>query len=268
MTTPTGIAHSSSAATPIARAGCGPFRRSAAIVERYKPAPAGDRRARSAPRPSEPRPMSDLRHRTLAPPTASDYVVGRATRARRWCCSATASRSWYSWRHQLPVLSGGRLPRGRAGHARLRPDRKARDVHAYTQLHHVGDMVGVLDAFDAKTRDHHRPRLGRTGRVERGRAASRPLHRDRGAQRAVVAMRTMALFGRSMLFMSSGSSSTSRSRERPSASSTSRGDLPARVPVPRSPATRRSRAPDVDRRRRPAHDARAPDRPDTRCRRG
>jgi pimeloyl-ACP methyl ester carboxylesterase len=57
--------------------------------------------------------------------------------------------SWYSWRHQLKAL-------GDAGYRAVAPDMRGygqtdapADGRAYTQLHHVGDMVGVLDAIGA-----------------------------------------------------------------------------------------------------------------------
>jgi pimeloyl-ACP methyl ester carboxylesterase len=59
--------------------------------------------------------------------------------------------SWYSWRHQLPALAA-------AGFHAVAPDMRGygrtdapADPRAYTQLHHVGDMVGVLDALGAPT---------------------------------------------------------------------------------------------------------------------
>jgi pimeloyl-ACP methyl ester carboxylesterase len=59
--------------------------------------------------------------------------------------------SWYSWRHQLATL-------GEAGYRVLAPDQRGygstdapREVDAYTQLHLVGDIVGLLDALDVPT---------------------------------------------------------------------------------------------------------------------
>ena len=59
--------------------------------------------------------------------------------------------SWYSWRHQLRAL-------GDAGYRAVAPDMRGYggtdapdDVHAYTMLHHIGDMVGVLDALGTRT---------------------------------------------------------------------------------------------------------------------
>src|SRR5919109_3855620 len=55
--------------------------------------------------------------------------------------------SWYSWRHQLPALA-------QAGYHAVAPDMRGyggtdapAEIERYTQLHHVGDMVGVLDAL-------------------------------------------------------------------------------------------------------------------------
>jgi pimeloyl-ACP methyl ester carboxylesterase len=58
---------------------------------------------------------------------------------------------WYSWRHQLAAL-------GDAGYRVLAPDQRGYgrtdtpdQVDAYTQLHLVGDLVGLLDAFGIAT---------------------------------------------------------------------------------------------------------------------
>jgi pimeloyl-ACP methyl ester carboxylesterase len=59
--------------------------------------------------------------------------------------------SWYSWRHQLNALAG-------AGFHAVAPDMrgygqtgKPEAIDAYTMLHMVGDMIGVLDALGAET---------------------------------------------------------------------------------------------------------------------
>jgi pimeloyl-ACP methyl ester carboxylesterase len=56
--------------------------------------------------------------------------------------------TWYSWRHQLPALA-------QAGFRALAPDMRGygrseapEPIEAYTQLHIVGDMVGLLDALE------------------------------------------------------------------------------------------------------------------------
>jgi pimeloyl-ACP methyl ester carboxylesterase len=55
--------------------------------------------------------------------------------------------SWYSWRHQLPALAA-------AGYRAVAPDMRGYgktdapgEIERYTQLHHVGDMVALLDAL-------------------------------------------------------------------------------------------------------------------------
>src|SRR6516164_10640548 len=54
---------------------------------------------------------------------------------------------WYSWRHQLPALAAAGFhavaPDQRGYGGTDRPD----DVKRYTQLHLVGDVIGLLDAL-------------------------------------------------------------------------------------------------------------------------
>jgi pimeloyl-ACP methyl ester carboxylesterase len=59
--------------------------------------------------------------------------------------------SWYSWRHQLTALA-------EAGYHAVAPDQRGygqtdrpESIAAYTLLHLVGDLVGVLDALGAGT---------------------------------------------------------------------------------------------------------------------
>jgi pimeloyl-ACP methyl ester carboxylesterase len=59
--------------------------------------------------------------------------------------------SWYSWRHQLTALSD-------AGYHVVAPDQRGygqtdrpEAIDAYTQLHLVGDIVGLLDALGEET---------------------------------------------------------------------------------------------------------------------
>ena len=54
---------------------------------------------------------------------------------------------WYSWRHQLAPLAG-------AGFHAVAPDMRGygqtdapSEIERYTLLHHVGDMIGLLDAL-------------------------------------------------------------------------------------------------------------------------
>src|SRR5271168_2648845 len=59
--------------------------------------------------------------------------------------------SWYSWRHQLKALAD-------AGYRAVAPDMRGYgqtdrpdEIGRYTQLHLVGDMVGLLDALAVET---------------------------------------------------------------------------------------------------------------------
>jgi pimeloyl-ACP methyl ester carboxylesterase len=59
--------------------------------------------------------------------------------------------SWYSWRHQIPALAA-------AGFHAVAPDMRGygqsdqpEAIDQYSIFHLVGDLVGVLDALDAKT---------------------------------------------------------------------------------------------------------------------
>jgi pimeloyl-ACP methyl ester carboxylesterase len=96
--------------------------------------------------------MSDLRHRTLSTNGIRMHVAeaGEPGAPLVLLCHGFPE-SWYSWRHQLPALAA-------AGYHAVAPDMRGYgqtdqpdDVHAYTQLHHVGDMVGLLDALEVKT---------------------------------------------------------------------------------------------------------------------
>src|SRR5260221_8605759 len=59
--------------------------------------------------------------------------------------------SWYSWRHQLHALA-------EAGFHAIAPDMRGygqtdrpEQIDRYTLLHHVGDVVGLLDALGGET---------------------------------------------------------------------------------------------------------------------
>jgi len=96
--------------------------------------------------------MFDIRQRTLASNGIKMHVAesGPDDGPLVLLCHGFPE-SWYSWRHQLPALAA-------AGFHAVAPDMrgygqtdKPASVQAYTQLHHVGDMVGLLDALGAKT---------------------------------------------------------------------------------------------------------------------
>ena len=81
--------------------------------------------------------------------------------------------SWYSWRHQIGALAD-------AGYHVVAPDQRGygqtdapEAIDQYTQLHLVGDIIGLLDVAQRPHRGHRRPRLGRARRMEH-RAAGVP----------------------------------------------------------------------------------------------
>jgi len=96
--------------------------------------------------------MSELRHSTVETNGISMHVVeaGPADGTPVLLCHGFPE-SWYSWRHQLPALAA-------AGYHAIAPDMRGyggtdapESPLAYTQLHMVGDMVGLLDALAVPT---------------------------------------------------------------------------------------------------------------------
>ncbi len=96
--------------------------------------------------------MSEIRHRTIETNGIRVHVAesGPDDGPVVLLCHGFPE-SWYSWRHQLPALAG-------AGYHAVAPDMRGygqtdapEDIRAYTQLHLVGDMVGLLDALNAPT---------------------------------------------------------------------------------------------------------------------
>src|SRR5512132_1413339 len=94
--------------------------------------------------------MSDLAHRSVDSNGIRIHIAEQGTGPVVLLCHGFPE-SWYSWRHQLPALAAAGFhavaPDMRGYGQTDRPD----DGRAYTQLHHVGDMVGVLDALGAAT---------------------------------------------------------------------------------------------------------------------
>lgn len=96
-----------------------------------------------------PPPLEGLRTRRVATNGIELHVVeaGPHDGPVVLCCHGFPE-SWYSWRHQLRVL-------GDAGYRVLAPDMRGygsstqpADPHAYSTMHVVGDLVGLLDALD------------------------------------------------------------------------------------------------------------------------
>jgi pimeloyl-ACP methyl ester carboxylesterase len=91
--------------------------------------------------------MDEMRHRTVATNGIAMHVAEAGPQDGRTVVLCHGfPECWYSWRHQLRAL-------GDAGYHVLAPDQRGygltdmpADVDAYTQLHLVGDIVGLLDA--------------------------------------------------------------------------------------------------------------------------
>ena len=93
--------------------------------------------------------------------------------------------SWYSWRHQLPVIA-------EAGFRAVAIDVRGYgrssaplEVEAYGMLQHVSDNLGVVEALACQGSPvmHHRPRPGGADRRLLGPPATGHLHRGSDAQR-------------------------------------------------------------------------------------
>ena len=95
--------------------------------------------------------MDDVRHRQVATNGISMHVAeaGPADGPVVLLCHGFPE-SWWSWRHQLAPLAD-------AGWHVVAPDMRGfggtdapEDPRAYTTLHHVGDLVGLLDDLSAQ----------------------------------------------------------------------------------------------------------------------
>ena len=94
--------------------------------------------------------MSQITHRTVDTNGIRMHVAEQGEGPLVLLCHGFPE-SWYSWRHQLPALAA-------AGYHAVAPDMRGyggtdrpEAIDQYTQLHHVGDMVGLLDALGAET---------------------------------------------------------------------------------------------------------------------
>lgn len=90
--------------------------------------------------------MTDLTHRVVETNGIRMHIAEQGTGPLVVLCHGFPE-SWYSWRHQLPALAA-------AGYHAVAPDMRGYggtdrpdEVERYTQLHHVGDLVGLLDAL-------------------------------------------------------------------------------------------------------------------------
>jgi pimeloyl-ACP methyl ester carboxylesterase len=90
--------------------------------------------------------MSEIRHRTVETNGIRMHVAEQGTGPLIILCHGFPE-SWYSWRHQLAALAA-------AGFHAVAPDMRGygqtdapAEIEAYTLLHLVGDMVGLVSAL-------------------------------------------------------------------------------------------------------------------------
>ena len=90
--------------------------------------------------------MSEITHRTVETNGIRMHVAEQGTGPLVVMCHGFPE-SWYSWRHQLAALA-------EAGFHAVAPDMRGygqtdrpAEIEAYTLLHLVGDMVGLVDAL-------------------------------------------------------------------------------------------------------------------------
>jgi pimeloyl-ACP methyl ester carboxylesterase len=93
--------------------------------------------------------MTEIRHRTVQTNGIQMHIAEAGSGPLVILCHGFPE-SWYSWRHQLPALA-------EAGYHVVAPDQRGygttdapEPIEQYTQLHLVGDIVGLLSALGEK----------------------------------------------------------------------------------------------------------------------
>jgi pimeloyl-ACP methyl ester carboxylesterase len=94
--------------------------------------------------------MTEITHRTIQTNGINMHIAEAGSGPLVVMCHGWPE-SWYSWRHQLVALA-------EAGYHAVAPDQrgygqtdKPQAIDQYTQLHMVGDIVGLLDALKEET---------------------------------------------------------------------------------------------------------------------
>ena len=94
--------------------------------------------------------MRKLKHRTIKTNGINMHIAEAGEGPLVILCHGFPE-SWYSWRHQLPVLA-------EAGYHVVAPDQRGygdtdapKALEDYTQFHLVGDIVGLVDALNEST---------------------------------------------------------------------------------------------------------------------
>ena len=93
--------------------------------------------------------MTDIHHRIVDSNGIRIHIAEQGEGPLVLLCHGFPE-GWYSWRHQLKALA-------EAGFHAVAPDMRGygetdrpEAIESYTMLHHVGDMVGLLDALGEK----------------------------------------------------------------------------------------------------------------------
>ena len=94
--------------------------------------------------------MTEITHRTIQTNGINMHIAEAGSGPLVVMCHGWPE-SWYSWRHQIVALA-------EAGFHAVAPDQrgygqtdKPQEISQYTQLHMVGDIVGLLDALGEQT---------------------------------------------------------------------------------------------------------------------
>src|ERR1700740_1897108 len=94
--------------------------------------------------------VSEIKHRTVETNGIRMHIAESGAGPLVVLCHGFPE-TWYSWRHQLQALA-------EAGFHAIAPDMRGygqtdgpEQLDRYTLLHHVGDVVGLLDALGKET---------------------------------------------------------------------------------------------------------------------
>ena len=94
--------------------------------------------------------MGDLKHRIVETNGIRMHIAEQGSGPLVLLCHGFPE-SWYSWRHQLPALAAAGYHAGAPDMRGYGQTDRPESIDKYTQLHMVGDMVGLLDALGEST---------------------------------------------------------------------------------------------------------------------
>ena len=94
--------------------------------------------------------MNEITHRTVDTNGIRMHVAEQGTGPLVILCHGFPE-SWYSWRHQLAALAGAGFHAVAADMRGYGQTDAPAEIEAYTLLHLVGDMVGLVGALGEKS---------------------------------------------------------------------------------------------------------------------